>query len=141
MGSSSSILLLLQIGFTEPIFTHNPRLYYYCQVEEIAGSALSTRRIYRLMLAMRILYKPFAIIAGVIGAKLGHNVFQALWSRVDQGEPPKPRTEDASLPKVGGAAALEAATMAGVAAAVDRASARVFHYLTGIWPGEKHREE
>jgi hypothetical protein len=40
-----------------------------------------------------------------------------------------------------GAAALEAATMAGVAAAVERTTARVFHYFTGTWPGEKRKEE
>ena len=39
--------------------------------------------------------------------------------------------------KVVGAAALEAATMAGVAAAAERASARAFHYLTGFWPAKK----
>ena len=27
--------------------------------------------------------------------------------------------------------------MAGIAAAADRASARVFHYLTGFWPKKK----
>jgi hypothetical protein len=40
-----------------------------------------------------------------------------------------------------GAAALEAATMAGVGAAVDRAGARAFHHLTGIWPGDKREDE
>jgi len=39
------------------------------------------------------------------------------------------------------AAALEAATMAGIGAAVDRAGARAFHYLTGIWPGETRAGE
>jgi len=87
---------------------------------------------------MRILYKPFAIIAGLIGARLGRSVFKSLWNRIDVGEPPTATTPDASLPKVVGAAALEAATMAGVGAAVDHASARTFHYLTGIWPGKKH---
>jgi hypothetical protein len=41
------------------------------------------------------------------------------------------------MPKVVGAAALEAATMAGVAAAVNRFTAAGFHYLFGVWPGEK----
>jgi hypothetical protein len=86
---------------------------------------------------MRIFYKPFAILAGVVGARLGRSVFKSLWSRLDTSEPPAPTAPDASLPKVVGAAALEAATMAGVAAAVDRASARAFHYLTGFWPGSK----
>jgi hypothetical protein len=90
---------------------------------------------------MKILYKPFAIIAGMIGARLGRNAFRELWSRIDDADPPTPTAPDASLVKVVGAAALEAATMAGVAAVVDRVSARSFHYLTGIWPGERPREE
>ncbi len=84
---------------------------------------------------MKLLYKPFGLIAGVIAAKVGRNAFKAIWAKIDSADPPDPTTEQASLPKVVGAAALEAATMAGVAAAVDRASARAFHYLTGIWPG------
>jgi uncharacterized membrane protein YeaQ/YmgE (transglycosylase-associated protein family) len=90
---------------------------------------------------MKILYKPFAIIAGLIGARIAKAIFQALWSRVDEGEPPKPTTANANFGKVVGAAALEAATMAGVGAAVDRAGAATFHHLTGIWPGEKQPEK
>jgi hypothetical protein len=90
---------------------------------------------------MKILYKPFGIIAGLIGARIAKSVFSAIWARIDRDAPPKPTTEEASLPKVVGAAALEAATMAGIGAAVDRLGARVFHHLTGIWPGEKHAEE
>lgn len=95
----------------------------------------------RLHHTMKILYKPFALIAGVIAARIGKTVFKSMWSRIDDSEPPEPTVADASLPKVVGAAALEAATMAGVAAAVDRASARSFHYLTGIWPGKQTTEE
>jgi Protein of unknown function (DUF4235) len=90
---------------------------------------------------MKILYKPFAIIAGLIGARVARSIFSAVWSRIDHEEPPKPTTEEASLPKVVGAAALEAATMAGVGALVDRAGARAFHHLTGIWPGESREED
>jgi predicted DNA-binding transcriptional regulator YafY len=90
---------------------------------------------------MKVLYKPFGLIAGMIGAKLGQSVFKALWSKLDDAEPPNATTENASLGKVVGAKALEAATVAGVAAAVDRASARSFHYLTGVWPGGKQRED
>jgi hypothetical protein len=86
---------------------------------------------------VKILYKPIAIIAGIISARMGRTVFRSLWAKIDDAEPPTPRTAGASLPKVVGAAALEAATMAGVAAAIDRASAQSFHYLTGIWPGDK----
>jgi hypothetical protein len=90
---------------------------------------------------MKILYKPFGIIAGLISARIATAIFKALWARIDEEEPPKPTTAEASFPKVVGAAALEAATMAGVGAAVDRAGARAFHHLTGIWPGDKHEDE
>jgi hypothetical protein len=90
---------------------------------------------------MKLLYKPFGIIAGLIGARIAKAIFSAVWDRIDADAPPQPTTEDASFPKVVGAAALEAATMAGISAAVDRAGARAFHYLTGIWPGEKHAGE
>lgn len=90
---------------------------------------------------MKILYKPFGIIAGLIGARIATAIFKTIWSRIDEDAPPKPTTEEASLPKVVGAAALEAATMAGIGAAVERAGARAFHHLFGIWPGDKRPED
>jgi Protein of unknown function (DUF4235) len=90
---------------------------------------------------MKLLYKPFALIAGIIGARLGRAVFKQLWAQVDDGDPPSLKTPDASLGKVVGAQALEAATLAGVGAAVDRASRRSFQYLVGIWPGDKPTDE
>jgi hypothetical protein len=89
---------------------------------------------------MKLLYKPFALIAGVMGAKIGQSVFKTLWARVDGGEPPKPTIEEVSGLKVVGAAALEAATVAGAQAATRRASAHSFRYLTGVWPGD-HEED
>ena len=54
---------------------------------------------------MKILYKPFAIIASLVGAKLGRTMFKSLWSKLDAAEPPAPTTGEASLPKVVGAGA------------------------------------
>ncbi len=90
---------------------------------------------------MKLLYKPFALVASFIAARLGRNAFKAMWSHIDQEAPPEPTTEETTLQKVLGAAVLEAAIMAGVAAAADRASARTFHYLTGFWPGKKRPAE
>lgn len=89
---------------------------------------------------MKILYKPFAILASVLAARIGRSVFKAIWTKIDSAPPPEPTIEQASLPKIVGAAALEAATMAGVGAAVDRASARTFQHLTGFWPGKRDQE-
>jgi hypothetical protein len=85
---------------------------------------------------MKLLYKPFSLIAGVIAARIGKALFKALWSRIDDAEPPEAAAPEAGMPKVVGAKALEAATMAGVAAAVDRVTAQAFHHLTGVWPGK-----
>lgn len=90
---------------------------------------------------MKLLYKPFAVIFSAIGARLGKGIFTSLWARIDDSDPPPPTAEDAALGKVVGAAALEAATMAGAKATADRAAARTFKYLTGYWPGEKAEED
>jgi hypothetical protein len=84
---------------------------------------------------MRVFYTPFGLIAGIVGARLGRRTFDAIWSRLDPGAPPKPTAGDAPLGKVVAAAALEAATMAAIGAVVDRAAARAFHHLFGAWPG------
>lgn len=86
---------------------------------------------------MKILYKPFGIIAGMIGARLARGVFKAIWGTIDHAAPPRASTEYTTLPKVVGAAAIEAATTAATRAAVERASLKWFHFMTGIWAGEK----
>ena len=86
---------------------------------------------------MRLLYTPFRLISSLIAARVGKSIFRALWSGIDRGAPPATTTQDASMAKVVGAKALEAATMASVAAAADRISATVFAYLTGTWPGKE----
>lgn len=90
---------------------------------------------------MKILYKPFGLIAAFIAARIGKALFTTLWARIDDAEPPDPTTRDTTMPKVVTAKVLEAATMAGVGAAVDRTMARVFQHLTGIWPGDEQVEE
>jgi hypothetical protein len=90
---------------------------------------------------LKLLYKPFAIVFGVIGGVLAKQVFKALWGIVDDEPPPKPDTPDAPLPKVLGAAALESSTFAVTRAAVDRAAARTFYALFGSWPGQRAEAE
>ncbi len=83
---------------------------------------------------MRLLYKPFAIIAGIIARLLGRSVFRTVWSRIDDEPAPEPLTGEASMGKLVAARALQAGVMAGAAALVERYSARAFHHLIGIWP-------
>lgn len=86
---------------------------------------------------MSLLYKPFAIVAGIIGGRLARRAFTAVWGAIDDEKPPKAMMEQASLPRILGAAAIQGATFAAVRALVDRAGARTFHHLLGVWPGER----
>src|SRR5438105_4503834 len=70
----------------------------------------------------KLLYAPFGVIAGVIGAKLGRKVFDGLWAKVDDEAPPSPIKADVDWRKAVGGAALEAAAYAGTKAAKCRPS-------------------
>ncbi len=90
---------------------------------------------------MKIVYKPFALIARFGGVWLGKTVFKGVWSRIDDGDPPTASTEGASFGKVLFASALQGATMTTSAAIVNRLSARWFKFVTGVWPGEPPQDE
>ncbi|HEY5428110.1 MAG TPA: DUF4235 domain-containing protein [Solirubrobacteraceae bacterium] len=86
------------------------------------------------MFLLRLLYKPFAILSGLIAARIGKKLFSGVWSKIDDQPPPRPGRGDGSVGKVIAAQALQAGVMAAAAAAVDRGFATVFHHLIGIWP-------
>ncbi len=93
------------------------------------------------MKVLKLFYKPFGIVAGKLAAQVGRKTFKALWAKIDDQPAPASTTESASLQKVVASRALEAATMAGVAAAVDRAFLRLFQHLTGLWAGPPPPDE
>ena len=90
---------------------------------------------------MRMLYKPFGIIVGIFAGFLARQVFNGIWGRIDDREPPTATTLESSWGKVLGAAAVQGATFAVTKAAVNRSGAKGFQWLTGIWPGEKRAEK
>lgn len=89
---------------------------------------------------MKLLYKPFSIIAGLLGARVGHEVFKTVWERLSDSPKQPPSAARQSLARVAGAAALEAALIAGSQAASRQLAARAFHQLVGAWP-EKQIEK
>lgn len=90
---------------------------------------------------MKVLYKPFGIVLGILAGLLSKTVFNFIWARFDDEEAPKPTTEEAPLVKVLGAAALQGMVFRTVRAAVDRKGAEGFAHLTGTWPGDKRQEK
>jgi hypothetical protein len=91
--------------------------------------------------AMKIIYKPFGIVLGLLAGLISQKLFNAVWGIFDKEEPPKPTTEQAAWPKVVAAAAVQGVTFRVTRATVDRLGAQGFRYFTGIWPGEKRQEK
>lgn len=88
----------------------------------------------------KLLYKPIGILCGLLAGRLATALFSSLWSHLDGHEPPRASHEQAPLAKVVVATALEAAVFQTVRAAVDRAGARSFANVTGVWPGDRAPE-
>ena len=86
---------------------------------------------------MGLIYKPIGIVLGLVAGLLGKRVFDFVWTKIDDEDPPKPTTELTSWRKLLGAAAVQGIIFRTVRVTVDRYGALGWHYLTGIWPGEK----
>lgn len=86
---------------------------------------------------MKLLYRPVGIILGLAAGFLSKSVFNFVWSKIDDEEAPKATIEEVSWGKVLTAAAVQGIVFQTVRAAVNRAGAQGFRWLTGVWPGEK----
>jgi hypothetical protein len=89
---------------------------------------------------MGILYKPIGILLGVLAGIAGRQLFNFIWGKLDEEEPPEATTEETTWAKVLAAAAVQGITFRVVRVAVDRYGAIGWRYLTGVWPGEKRPE-
>ena len=61
---------------------------------------------------MKLLYKPFGIVLGVVAGLLSQKLFNVVWGLFDKEEPPKPTTQEADWTKVIAAAAVQGVTFA-----------------------------
>jgi xanthosine utilization system XapX-like protein len=86
---------------------------------------------------MKLLYKPFGLIVGIIGGLLGKRLFDFVWTKIDDEEPPEATTKETQVGKIIAAAALQGAIFKTTRAVIDRQGAKGWYYLTGSWPGEK----
>ena len=84
----------------------------------------------------RLLYKPFGLLAGILGGIAARAIFKRVWVAAGhEEEAPKATDERKGLGEVVVAAAAQGAVFGGVKALVDRAGATGFAWLTGAWPG------
>jgi hypothetical protein len=92
----------------------------------------------------KLLYKPFAIVLGLVTGKLAGALFNVLWARLDRngdGTVPGPTERDANAKRAIAASAVQAATFAGTRTAIDRFGLQVFYHLTGLWAGQRSAAE
>ena len=86
---------------------------------------------------MKLIYKPFGILFGILAALVGKRLFNFVWTKIDDEDPPKATTEIAPLEKVIAAAALQGVIFKVTRVLVDRWGAKGYAHLTGVWPGER----
>ena len=86
---------------------------------------------------MGVIYKPFGIVLGLVAGLLGKRVFNLVWTKIDDEDPPKATTEATTWGKVLSAAAVQGMIFRLTRVVVDRYGAIGWSYLTGVWPGEK----
>lgn len=83
---------------------------------------------------MKLLYTPFSILAGIIGARVGRKAFTTVWGGILDEPKPSPTAPEAGLAQVAVSAALEGAAMSASAAVAHQLTVRLFHHLFGVWP-------
>lgn len=85
---------------------------------------------------MKVLYKPWGMLAGVVGGALAGSLFKRVWKLVS-GEEAAPTATDRGRGwiEVVLAAGLQGLVYGAVKALVDRGGAAGFEKATGQWPG------
>jgi hypothetical protein len=102
-----------------------------------AGRRDSPERRWGYARGMGVIYKPFGIILGIAAGLLGKRIFNFVWTKIDDEDPPKATTEQTSWAKLLSSAAIQGVIFKLTRVVVDRYGAVGFSYLTGTWPGEK----
>jgi hypothetical protein len=86
---------------------------------------------------MKFIYKPFAIVVGLIAGVIGRKVFEQVWGLVADDDPRDPDDHDATWAEVLASAAIGGAILKVVQALVRRGGAKGFERATGYWPGDE----
>ncbi len=83
----------------------------------------------------KLLYKPVAIVAGIVGGLLSGLIFNGVWKVVGRGsDAPTPMDSERGWGEILLAAGLHGVIFALVKTAVDRGAAEWTRKATGIWP-------
>jgi Protein of unknown function (DUF4235) len=86
---------------------------------------------------MKLIYRPIGLMLGILSGLIAKKIFDFVWTKFDEEEPPEPTTQQAAWAKLLAAAALQGVIFRSTRVLVDRYGAIGWNYLTGVWPGEK----
>ena len=92
-------------------------------------------------IAARILFVPFSLAGGLIAGLIGKRIFDFVWARIDEEEPPAAEHRETSWSKLVAANALQGAIFRAARAGADRQARIVFARATGVWPGEEQPDQ
>ncbi|MBM9459137.1 DUF4235 domain-containing protein [Nocardioides sp. zg-536] len=87
----------------------------------------------------KVLYRPWGLIASLLGGLIAGQIFQRVWKALDPQspeDPPTPLQSEFRLRKIVLAAAVQGAIFTVVRALINRGGARAFERWTGEWPGD-----
>jgi hypothetical protein len=90
---------------------------------------------------MKLAFLPISILGGIVAGLIGQKIFDAIWGKVDEREPPQPEHREVSLAKLAIALIIEGAIFRLAKGLFDHAARRGFARMTGAWPGEEHPEQ
>ncbi|HET6831030.1 MAG TPA: DUF4235 domain-containing protein [Solirubrobacterales bacterium] len=89
---------------------------------------------------MKFIYKPFAIVVGLLAGILGKKAFEQVWGAIADEDPADPDDRDATWTEVLISAAVGGAILKVVQALIRRGGAVGFERATGFWPGDELRD-
>jgi hypothetical protein len=90
-----------------------------------------------MQLLVRILFVPFSLAGGLLAGLIGKKLFDFVWARIDDQEPPEAEHREASWGRVVTANAIQGAIFRAARAVADREARMAFSRATGVWPGEE----
>jgi hypothetical protein len=90
---------------------------------------------------MKVAFIPISLLGGLLAGLIGRKIFDVIWGKVDEEEPPHPDHREISLAKLAVALAIEGAIFRLVKGLFDHAARRGFARMTGSWPGEEEPEK
>jgi hypothetical protein len=90
---------------------------------------------------MNVLFKPLAIIWGLLAGTVAKKIFTRLWGLVDDEAAPQPQHRAVPIGKLVFALLLEGAVVRVVRGLADHGLRQGVAGLTGSWPGPERPED